>query len=155
MWNRDRSTLLSLVCTRIVMLLGLVLAALFITLPFINDFLVSFRIEVDPAFIWLAPIYYAFCIPAYVALVSLDRLLVAIKKGEVFTDRNIKLLRIITWCCFAVVLVLLLGILITGRFYIFLAVPTVLAVFFGLVLRVVKNLFAAAVALKNDNDYTI
>ena len=155
MWNRDRSVLLSMVCTRVIMFLGLVLAALFVLLPFINDPLVSIGLHLDPDLVWIAPIYYAFCAPAYVALISLDRLLANIRKGEVFTERNIRFLRIISWCCFAVALVLLLGILLSGLFYIILAVPMILAVFFGMVLRVVKNLFAAAVALKTENDYTI
>ena len=154
MWNRDKSVLLSLVCTRILMVLGLVLAVLLL-MPLFNDLLVRFGVSFNPGVLWVAPVYYVFCLPAYIALFSLDRLLVAIRRNEVFTARNIRYLRIISWCCFAVSLVCLSGLFFSGFLFLFLIVPAILAAFFGVILRVVKNLFAAAVALKDDNDFTI
>jgi hypothetical protein len=96
-------------------------------------------------------VYYAFCIPAFVALFSLDRLLAAIKRSEVFTAGNVRYLRIISWACFAAAFVLLVG----SFAHLFFFALAILAAFFGIVLRVVKNLFAAAVELQNENDYTI
>jgi len=96
--------------------------------------------------------YLCFCIPAFGALWHLDRLLRAVRQEQVFTDTNVKNLRIISWCCFAAGAILLVGAFIINPNLIILAV---LAAFFGIVIRVVKNLFEAAVALKDENDFTI
>lgn len=132
------------------MALGALLA---LALPFLcSSSFFAGRALIDPALIfWLMPLYYGFCVPAYIALFSLDRLLGAVKREEVFTARNVRYLRIISWCCFGAAAVLLAGELISMVFI----VLAILAAFFGIVLRVVKNLFAAAVALKDENDYTI
>ncbi|MCL2756667.1 MAG: DUF2975 domain-containing protein [Coriobacteriia bacterium] len=130
--------------------LGLVLAVL---LPFLcNNGFFEQRALINPSdILWLMPIYYSFCVPAYIALFSLDRLLAAVRKDEVFSSRNVRYLRIITWCCFGAAIILLVSTLASIVF----AVLAILAAFFGIVLRVVKNLFAAAVALKDENDFTI
>lgn len=95
--------------------------------------------------------YYCCVGPAAVLLVSLHRLLNSISRGEVFTRGNIALLRCCSWCCMAVA-VICLGFTVT-LFY-FLLVATA-AAFVGLILRVVKNVFEQALALKEENDYTI
>ena len=96
--------------------------------------------------------YLCFCVPAYGALWSLDRLLCAVRREEVFTASNVRYLRVISWCCFAAGAILLIGSIFVNINLIILAV---LAAFFGIVIRVVKNLFAAAVDLKIENDYTV
>jgi len=96
--------------------------------------------------------YLCFCVPAFGALWALDRLLCAVRREEVFTSGNVRYLRIISWCCFAAGAILLVGCFFVS---INLVIVAVLAAFFGIVIRVVKNLFAAAVALKDENDYTI
>jgi len=149
-WSRDRSVLLSLVATRIIATLAVVLA---LWLPSLIDrgFFTG-RALLGPQDVkWLLPVYYGFLIPAGVALASLDRLLAAIRQEQVFTRRNVRYLRIITWCCFAAGVILLVSGLISVVFY----VLAVLAAFFGLILRVVKNLFAAAVSLQSESDLTI
>jgi hypothetical protein len=156
-WNRDRSVILSQVSTRVIMVLAVALA---IILPFLHTngiYLGRMSLAADGTTIYISNttlvigVYYAFCIPAFVALFSLDRLLAAIKRNEVFTASNVRYLRIISWACFAAAFVLLAGSFI---FLLFLALA-ILATFFGIVLRVVKNLFAAAVELQAENDYTI
>jgi hypothetical protein len=97
------------------------------------------------------PIYYSFLLPASVALFSLDRLLAEIRSESVFTQKNVTYLRIITWCCFVAGIILLISGTVSLVFY----VLAILAAFFGLILRVVKNLFAAAVALQDESDLTI
>ena len=96
--------------------------------------------------------YLCFCIPAFGALWHLDRLLRAVRREQVFTASNVRNLRIISWCCFAAGAILLIGAFIININLIILAV---LAAFFGITIRVVKNLFEAAVALKDENDFTI
>jgi hypothetical protein len=95
---------------------------------------------------------YACCVPALVALFRLDRLLSNIMKDLVFTEENVRALRVISWCCFAEALILTVAALYFAP--IIFAVAAV-AAFFGLILRVVKNVIDAAVALKSENDFTI
>jgi hypothetical protein len=96
--------------------------------------------------------YYVCCIPALAALFLLDRLLTNIRQERVFTEENVKALRAISWCCFAEAFILAAAALYFAP--ILLAVSAAVA-FFGLILRVVKNVIAAAVALKAENDFTI
>jgi hypothetical protein len=150
LWNRNKSVILSQVSTRVIMVLAIALA---IILPFLRTggiFVGRMSIAASDTLLIML-IYYAFCVPAFVALFSLDRLLTAIKRNEVFTARNVRYLRVISWACFAAAFVLLAG----GFIYLLFLALAILATFFGIILRVVKNLFAAAVELQNENDYTI
>ena len=80
-----------------------------------------------------------------------DRLLAGISLGEVFTAGNIALLRRCSWCCMIVAAICLL---FTAALFYFLLVAAA-AAFIGLILRVIKNVFQQALALKEENDYTI
>lgn len=92
------------------------------------------------------------CVPFAVgALVCLDLLLRNISRGEPFVSKNVSLLRIISYCCFGVALAFVyFAILRPFAFAIVFA-----AGFFGIILRVVKNCFAKAVELREENDATI
>jgi hypothetical protein len=127
--------------------------ALGIALPFLcmSDFFVGRAFVHAQNIMLLMPAYYAFCVPAYVALIALDRLLAAVKRGQVFTEGNVRYLRVITWACFAAALVLAVSLRVSLVFF----ALAIIAAFFGVVLRAMKNLFAAAVALQDEHDYTI
>ena len=77
--------------------------------------------------------------------------LAGISLGEVFTAGNIALLRRCSWCCMIVAAICLL---FTAALFYFLLVAAA-AAFIGLILRVIKNVFQQALALKEENDYTI
>jgi Na+-translocating ferredoxin:NAD+ oxidoreductase RnfE subunit len=149
-WSRDRSVVLSQVSTRVIMGLGVVLG---IVLPLLctNGFFVGRAFVHAQNIMLLMPAYYAFCVPAYTALVALDRLLAAVKRGQVFTEGNVRRLRVISWACFAAALVLAISAYVSLSFF----ALALIAAFFGVVLRAMKNLFAAAVALQDDYDHTI
>jgi hypothetical protein len=149
-WNQDKSVVLSSICTKIVIALALLLA---VALPFVSKggFFEGRELIQSSLVTLVLPVYYAFCVPALVALFALDRLLAAIKRGDVFTLANVRLLRIISWACFAAAIILAISVVVSIVFG-FIAV---LAAFFGMILRVVKNLFAAAVELKTENDLTV
>ena len=148
LWNRDRSVLLSLVCTRIIIVLALLLALILVLATLFAPGIVLPGYDPLP----LTITYLCFCLPALGALWALDRLLSAVRHEQVFTAANVRLLRIISWCCFVAGAILLIGCFFVSLNLIILAV---LAAFFGIVIRVVKNLFEAAVALKDENDFTI
>ena len=97
------------------------------------------------------PAFYA-CSPfAAASLFMLIRLLLHILHDEVFIRANVQYLRLVSWCCFAVVLVTL-GF---GIFYAPLLLVCCAAGIVGTLLRVVKNVMQAAVELREENDLTI
>lgn len=90
------------------------------------------------------------------AIVFLFLLLANIQKGLIFTDKNVLFLRILSWLCIgASVMFAVIGI-VAFPYMIFRAFPAgFAALFFGVILRVIKNAFEEAAALKNENDLTI
>jgi hypothetical protein len=100
-------------------------------------------------------------VPAgYTALVCIDKLLTNIKKELVFDGANVRLLRIISWSCFYVAGVSLISFIIICSICKMIESAGLLllcagAVFMGLVVRVVKNIFESAIEIKEENDMTI
>lgn len=99
----------------------------------------------------LVALAYACLVPVAVANGFLLRLLLLVRRGGVFTAAAVSSLRTISWCCFLEAGLLLAG---TG-FFALMPVLAFVAAFLGLVLRVVKNVIEEAVALKQENDFTI
>ncbi len=155
MWNRKRSVTLSIVVCFIftaILTLGLFLGpwavvkwlsayrGLSVGLPAIKSILTIF-----------CACFYPCAIFAYITLYSLLKLLFNIKKDEIFIPQNATYLRRISWCCFAVAFITLVG----GIFYIPFLFIAVAAAFVGLMLRVVKNVMQNAVEIKSENELTI
>lgn len=148
MWNPGKSVVASSVCTKLV--IGLVICFVFAA-PYVVKNYVLYTMR-DPYVIKpLLVTIYACAVPGLTALFSLDRLLANIKAKKVFIERNVRHLRIISWCSFAVSAILF----ISGFYYLLFLLVAVAAAFFGLILRVVKNVIEQAVAIKNENDFTI
>lgn len=150
MWDSVKSVKLSTIFTKAVIVMVIAFGA---ALPFIvktTSFSERFLLEKNEL-IYTMAIAYACCVIALVALWKLNRLLTNIKNEDVFIENNVAILRAISWCCFLVAAILLLG---SFSSLVFLLL-SVMAGFIGLILRVVKNVFEAAVHLKNENDYTI
>lgn len=148
MWNPKKSVLLSAIFTRIV--IALVVCFLF-TSPTIVSNYVDYTMKNPEIIKSLLLTIYACSIPGLVALICLDRLLHNIKKEDIFIEKNVKLLRYISWCSFAVSVILV----ISGFYYILFLMIAVAAAFIGLILRVVKNVIEQAMIIKNENDFTI
>lgn len=92
------------------------------------------------------------CLPAALAaLYSLIRLLKNILDGEIFIHENVLHLRLLSWYCAAVALITLAA----GYFYLPFYLVGLAAVFFTLILRVIKNVFAAAIEIKTENELTV
>ena len=99
----------------------------------------------------MTAILYVTTVFGLTAAAALILLLNSISRGDVFTPRNTLCLRVISWACLlAAAAFAVLGL---WRF-IFLAFAF-LGAFLGIVMRVLKNVFAAAVELKEENDYTV
>lgn len=150
MWNSNKSLQLSCICTRLVMVLVVACA---IALPYLMDIYQSIGIyyvnEINTKIFMI--ILYVCCIPALAALYSLDRLLVNIKKEDVFITKNVAYLRTISWCCFGVAILVAMA----GYYYLLFYFVAIVAAFIGLILRVVKNVIDQAITIKAENDFTI
>lgn len=148
MWSPSKSVKLSSVCTKLMILLVIIFA---FAAPTMVKSYVEFTAKNSEIISSLLVTIYTCSVPALVALFSLDRVLVNIKRGEIFIEKNVKYLRLISWCCFAVSIIL--G--ISGFYYILFLMIAVVVAFFGIILRVVKNVIEQAMIIKNENDYTI
>ena len=149
MWNPSKSVILSSICTKLVIVLVIGVAVI---APDIVDYYMGYTAIKNPgiASSFLVTVY-ACCVPALIALFCLDRLLANIRKKEVFIEKNVKYLRWISWCCFAISVLLLIAAFST----LLLFTVAVAAAFIGLILRVVKNVIEQAMIIKNENDLTI
>lgn len=149
-WNRYKSLALSYVLIKGMLALIIIFA---VALPFLSQMYCDTLVAqtADKIKIPLIVSLYIATVPVFLAVLSLDRLLSNIKKDVVFDRANVKYLRHISWCCyFAGAVFVFLG------FYIFLSfIIAIASLFFGLIIRVVKNLFCEAVEIKSENDLTI
>ncbi|MBR6533865.1 MAG: DUF2975 domain-containing protein [Clostridia bacterium] len=155
MWNRKRSVKLSIaVCFAFLALLtiGLFLGPFAVKLWFtIYRGFSENGVAIKNMITLFAAIFYPSAIFAYITLYSLLRLLFNFMKEQIFISYNVKYLRRIYWCCFAVAFITLVG----GIFYIPFGFIAVAAAFVGLMLRIVKNVMQNAVEIKAENELTI
>ena len=147
--SKNASVTLSLICCGIGFL-GLMGIAAALTILLLRG--ETFLFGEGTARNWMVLRYFLLLIPVGVANGFLVKLLLLVKQHLVFTDKAVSYLRTISWCCFIEAALCL----ITARVF----VPAhyaaaFVAAFLGLVLRVVKNVIEEAVALKNENDFTI
>ena len=155
MWNRKRSVTLSIVVC--FMFVGILTAALFLGPWFVKFWFTVYRgwdasgEAMHKMSTLFAACFYPCAVFAYSTLYSLLRLLFNIKKNQIFIDINVKYLRRVSWCCFAVAFITFVG----GIFYVPFFFVTIPAAFVGLMLRVVKNIMQNAVALREENELTI
>lgn len=149
MWNDKKSITLSKFCVLAfsAMLIGIALSAPWI----VNRFLDFSRADLVGKENFFLSTIYSGSIPAAVLLYCLYRLLHSIEHEEVFISANVEYLRRISWCCFAGAIICFASTLYYFP-WIFVAVA---AAFMGLIVRVIKNIIAQAVELKNESEYTI
>ncbi len=147
MWNKDKSIILSQILIKICYV-GIVVCAI------IAPKLVELYEEHAGTEGLYTPLLVTLlcCVPpGIIALVCLDVLLWNIQRNNTFVERNVKLLRSISYCCFCVAVIFIyFAVLRPFAFVIVFA-----AGFFGIILRVVKNCFQQAIALREENDFTI
>ena len=92
------------------------------------------------------------CSPlAALVLYNTHKFLKNVQKGNVFTAENTKILRLLSYVCFAAVpLSIPLCFFFAGAF----PIPCA-AAFMALILRVLKNVFAEGCEIKDENDLTV
>ena len=153
MWNKNKSLFLSRVLTYVCAGLAFIFA-LFIPDGAVWYNSISEKIGILSQQNVTIPVIIVlyFCVAmAYTVIWSLHKLLGNIANEKVFIPENTSCLRVISWACMLagfsmIVLALWRAIFIFAAF---------LLVFFGLVMRVLKNVFENAVEIKSENDFTI
>ncbi len=147
MEHYKKSLIVTLIIDRIAM------AAWVVCIPFVPALarwydVYSNKPSIFPQFVGCV---YAAMIPAGVIVFLLNKLLTNIKKEKVFEHENVTVLRVISYCCFAISLIS-----VVMTFWRLLGLVIVLAfAFMGLLLRVLKNVFEQAVVLREENDLTV
>ncbi len=146
--KNDKSTIVSLVT---LWLLGGVLIALAFTAPLLAKAFIE-RFD-RPENIYMPIVTTFYCIFPFAAgvIVCLSGLLKNILRGNVFITANVKLLRAISVLLFFATLIFA----VAGYFYMPFFLLAICAAFLVMIVRVVKNCFAAAVLIKDENDMTI
>ena len=151
--KKNTSAYISLV---LAVLALVVLIAIWATLPYIVDYFYSlFKGRVDGKTQLLAALYAA-SLPVALADILLIRLLLLVRAGRTFSPEAVGSLRGISWCClFEGAYLIFVGIFMFDPAAVSFCMLAFAAVFLGIVLRVVKNVFEEATAIKTENDYTI
>ena len=152
MWNKTKSLILSRI---LVVCFTAMLFMMTFFVPFFADWCegVSEGMGLIGGSVYIPMIVTLYVCEAFAfwAVFELNILLRNISAGEVFVERNTRCLRCISWAC------MLAGCAFTvmalWRFLLFL--PAFFAVMFGLIMRVLKNVFEQAVEIKSENDFTI
>lgn len=148
-WNDDKSLLLTRVC---VWLSAVALVLLCVSAPWLFSWFIQKRLILPPqSRDYFLVTTYTVAVPAAVALYMMNRLLANIRKEELFTEKNTRYLRGMSWCCLAAGLIFL----VSSFYYLPFFALCAAAVFMALILRVIKNVFAQAEEIKKENDYTI
>lgn len=148
-WNDDKSLLLTRVC---VWLSAVALVLLCVSAPWLFSWFIQKRLILPPqSRDYFLVTTYTVAVPAVVTLYMMNRLLANIRKEEVFTEKNTRYLRGMSWCCLAAGLIFL----VSSFYYLPFFALCAAAVFMALILRVIKNVFAQAEEIKKENDYTI
>ncbi len=148
-WNENRSVQLSRVC---VAGFALLLAAMDIGAVWLIPFISAMLVQVQC--VWLYVELYLCSVPAWAALWGLWKLLGNLSRSVVFAEENVRSMRMVSWCCFAVSALCVVGGFTAGM-PLFQLVLAGAAAFMGLIVRIVKNAFEQAISMKDELDFTI
>lgn len=149
MWNGKKSISLSKLC---VLVFAVMLICTALSAPWLVRWLMDFsRADLAGKEAFFLATIYSGSVPAAVLLFSLYRLLHHIELEQVFITSNVEYLRRISWSCFAGAIICFASI----PYYFPWTFVAVAAAFMGLIVRVVKNVIAQAVELKDESELTI
>ena len=90
-------------------------------------------------------------VPGFVLLWCMDKLLRNMRQGKVFEDDNVRLLKNISICCFVVSVI---SLSLCTRIY-SLGIVALMTAFMGLIVRIVKNVFSSAIAMRSELDLMV
>lgn len=140
MWDHSKSLLLTAWWMRIALVVWCVSAVAVPMLFFVQ------RVALD-----IVLLFAVLFVPVLLAFYGLHKMLHNIQQGVIFSAENTASLRLVSWACFFAAVFLLVA---TFRWPILIVASGVIG-FLGLFVRVIKNMLSEAIALKEENDYTI
>ena len=147
-WNADKSVRLSQAC---VIVFAALLLALDVGCYWAVTWFIHLRGMSAPAGMLMMLTIYLCSIFAWILLAQLWKLLRNIQAGRVFDEDNVHLLRAVSWCCVGAGLICL----VSTVYYIPFAAVGIAACFMALIVRIVKNVFQQAIAMKSELDLTV
>lgn len=147
-WNADKSVRLSQLC---VVVFALLLLALDIGCYWAVGAFIRLRNMSWQSGVLMMLTIYLCSIFAWPILARLWKLLHKIQRGCVFDEENVRILRAVSWYCVGVCIICLAS----AGYYLPFAVIGIAAGFIALVVRIVKNVFQQAIAMKSELDFTI
>lgn len=100
---------------------------------------------------YLLTAFYICCIPGWIALFNIFRIMNVVIKDDVFSAKIVSSIRVLSWCCIIVFLICF----IMGLNYIPLLVFALGSIFMALILSVLKNVMKRAIEIKEENDMTV
>ena len=140
MWDNSKSLLLTTWWMRIAMVVWCILGIAVPTLFFMRQ--IPFDILI------------LFCLlfaPILLAFYGLHKMLSNIQQGLIFSVQNTASLRLVSWACFFAAIFLLIA---AFKWPVLIFDSGVIG-FLGLFVRVIKNMLSEAIAIKEENDFTI
>ena len=149
-WNKNKSIVLSQVC---VVIFSILLACADVGAYWLSKWFTALAVSLNQGadvYLLMASIY-SCSVFAWLILYSLMRLLINMRMGHVFEVSNTRYMRRTSWSCIAVAVICF----ISGIYYIPFVLVAVAAGFIGLIVRIVKNSFQQAIAMKDELDLTI
>lgn len=132
-------------------LIILAVTVLLFTLPMIIDWYCTLRQLLKTERLAITVAFYCCAVVIFFALWNMDRLLLAIRKDDVFIRSNVKRIRRIQICCGLVSLICLPA----SFAYMPLIFLVVIMAFLCLAVSVVSCVMDSAVSLREENDLTI
>ena len=143
-----RSAKVSLWVNRFV---ALILGVLLFALPKLLDWYSRVRSLDARSLNAIMAAFYCCAVVAAIALWNMDRLMRNILAGQVFTMRNVRLIRGIQWCCGGVSLICLPAFI----FYQPLIFMVVIMAFLFITINVLTEVMKRAVDIREENDLTV
>lgn len=147
-WSKDRSITLSIICVYV--FAAILLAADIFCFRLTGWFAVIRDMSRQQGVGMMVTVYVCSAF-AWVTLYCLWRLLKNIRGGDVFIPENVRMMRIVSWCCAGAAVMCLVSIL----WYLPFVFVAVAAGFMCLIVRIVKNAFQQAIDMKDELDLTI
>ncbi len=132
-------------------LVALLLAVLLFTMPLVLNWYCQYRVLTPVERVAITVAFYCCAVVVAIALWNMEKLLLAIRRGEVFTRENVSRIRAVQWCCGGT------GLICTPAAFCYypLVFMVIIMAFLFLVVSVVCQVMDAAVTIREENDLTI
>ena len=147
-WTKDKSITLSFICVAVFAVL--LLALDFFCYPLTGCFLRLRSMHWQQGYGMMVTVYVC-SVFVWIILFGLWRLLKNLRRGEVFIEKNVRIMRTVSWCCVGVATMCL----ISTVWYLPFVFVAIASGFMALIVRIVKNVFQQAIAMKDELDLTI